>query len=83
MVRDGRNVLGLEYTVIEGDELWTAGDEELIEKGKAELELLGLVDASDVEAGYVVRMPKAYPVYDEGYLAKPAFFGVQDALRRR
>ena len=23
--------------------------------------------ATDVQAGYVVRMPKAYPVYDEGY----------------
>jgi protoporphyrinogen oxidase len=67
MVRDGRNVLGLEYTVIEGDEWWSADDEELIEKGKAELELMGLVDAADVEAGYVVRMPKAYPVYDPDY----------------
>jgi len=29
---------------------------------------LGLVDnASAVETGYVVRMPKAYPVYDEHY----------------
>jgi len=25
------------------------------------------VDADKVEAGYVVRMPKAYPVYDEHY----------------
>ena len=25
--------------------------------------------AADVEAGYVVRMPKAYPVYDEDYRA--------------
>jgi protoporphyrinogen oxidase len=67
MVKDGRNVLGLEYTVDEGDEWWTATDEALVEKGKAELEALGLVDAADVEAGYVVRMPKAYPVYDETY----------------
>ena len=69
MVRDGRNVLGLEYTVKEGDEWWTAADDELIEKGKAELEALGLMQAADVEAGYVVRMPKAYPVYDEDYRA--------------
>ena len=41
MVKDGRNVLGLEYTVHEGDEWWTASDEELVEKGKAELEALG------------------------------------------
>ncbi|MFO7280282.1 MAG: NAD(P)/FAD-dependent oxidoreductase [Thermoanaerobacterales bacterium] len=67
MVRDGRNVLGLEYTVEEGDEWWSAPDEELIERGKRELEQLGLVNARDVEAGYVVRMPKAYPVYDDAY----------------
>ncbi|MBN2623556.1 MAG: NAD(P)/FAD-dependent oxidoreductase [Acidimicrobiales bacterium] len=69
MVAEGRNVLGLEYTVEEGDEWWNASDDELIAKGKAELEALGLVDQSDVEAGYVVRMPKAYPVYDETYQA--------------
>jgi protoporphyrinogen oxidase len=69
MVREGTNVLGLEYTVTEGDEWWTASDEELIEKGKAELEVLGLMRAADVQAGYVVRMPKAYPVYDPTYQA--------------
>jgi protoporphyrinogen oxidase len=67
MVKDGRNVLGLEYTVNEGDDWWTASDDELIERGKAELEALGLMHAADVESGYVVRMPKAYPVYDEAY----------------
>jgi protoporphyrinogen oxidase len=69
MVRDGFNVLGLEYTVNEGDEWWSATDEHLVEVGKRELEQLGLVHAEDVEAGYVVRMPKAYPVYDEDYRA--------------
>jgi len=69
MVKDGRNVLGLEYTAVEGDEWWTASDEDLIERGKAELESLGLMRSADVEAGYVVRMPKAYPTYDEDYKA--------------
>jgi protoporphyrinogen oxidase len=69
LVSEGRNVLGLEYTVEEGDEWWSATDDDLIEKGKAELEALGLVNAADVEAGYVVRMPKAYPVYDDSYQA--------------
>ncbi len=69
MVAEGTNVLGLEYTVTEGDEWWTASDDDLIEKGKAELESLGLMRAADVEAGYVVRMPKAYPVYDPDYQA--------------
>jgi protoporphyrinogen oxidase len=67
LVKDGRNVLGLEYTVLEGDESWTASDEELIERGKRELGLLGLVDPAAVEAGFVVRMPKAYPYYDFVY----------------
>ena len=70
MVAEGYNVLGLEYTVNEGDEWWTASDDDLIEKGKAELEALGLMRAADVEAGYVVRMPKAYPVYDDAYQAQ-------------
>jgi protoporphyrinogen oxidase len=72
LVKDGRNVLGLEYTALEGDEWWTASDEELIETGKRELEALGLMNAADVEAGYVVRMPKAYPTYDEDYQANVA-----------
>jgi protoporphyrinogen oxidase len=59
----------LEYTVDEGDESWSASDEALIEQGKAELGRLGLVDPSHVEAGYVVRMPKAYPYYDTDYKA--------------
>jgi protoporphyrinogen oxidase len=69
LVKDGRNVLGLEYTVEEGDEYWTAPDEVLVEQGKAELGRLGLVDPAQVEAGYVVRMPKAYPYYDIDYAA--------------
>jgi protoporphyrinogen oxidase len=67
LVKDGRNVLGLEYTVHEGDESWSASDEYLVARGIRELETMGLMDAADVEAGYVVRMPKAYPVYDEHY----------------
>jgi protoporphyrinogen oxidase len=67
MVKEGRTCLGLEYFVFEGDELWTMKDEDLIALGKHELDLLGLVDPTRVEAGYVVRMPKAYPTYDEMY----------------
>jgi protoporphyrinogen oxidase len=67
MVKEGRTCLGLEYFVFEGDELWTMKDEDLIALGKHELDLLGLVDPTRVEAGYVVRMPKAYPTYDEAY----------------
>jgi protoporphyrinogen oxidase len=67
LVKEGRTCLGLEFFVNEGDSMWTKPDEDLVEQAKGELERLGLGDASKVEAGYVVRMPKAYPVYDEHY----------------
>ncbi len=69
LVKDGKTCLGLEYFVFEGDEYWTMSDEALVELGKRELNILGLVDPSLVEAGYVVRMPKAYPHYDSDYKA--------------
>jgi protoporphyrinogen oxidase len=67
LVKDGRTCLGLEYFVTEGDELWSMGDDELVELAKRELAELGIVATEYVERGYVVRVPKAYPVYDEDY----------------
>ncbi len=67
LVKDGRNVLGLEYTVLESDNSWNAPDDVLVEQAKQELGYLGLIDPAKVEAGYVVRMPKAYPYYDSDY----------------
>src|SRR4029079_2839639 len=72
LVKEGRTCLGLEFFVFEGDETWNKPDAELIEQGKRELGILNLVDPSKVEAGYVVRMPKAYPFYDEFYKANVA-----------
>jgi protoporphyrinogen oxidase len=72
LVKEGRTCLGLEYFVFEGDETWNKPDAELIEQGKRELGILGLVDPGKVEMGYVVRMPKAYPFYDEHYRANVA-----------
>jgi protoporphyrinogen oxidase len=62
-----KTCLGLEYFCFEGDELWSMTDEELIELGKRELEKLGLIKSLDVEEGKIVRVPKAYPVYDSTY----------------
>lgn len=69
MVPDpNKTCLGLEYFCFEGDGLWTTPDEELVKLGAKELGILGLVDPKDVEDGAVVRMPKAYPVYDSVYV---------------
>ena len=72
LVKEGRTCLGLEFFVFEGDDTWNKPDAELVEQGKRELGILGLVDPAKVEAGYVVRMPKAYPFYDEHYKANVA-----------
>jgi protoporphyrinogen oxidase len=67
LVKDGRTCLGMEFFVFEGDEMWNSRDEDLVALATAELERLGLVKVGAVESGHVVRMPKAYPVYDETY----------------
>ena len=68
MVPDpGKTSLGLEYFVNVGDELWTASDTDLVDLGTQEMATLGLVEPGEVEDGTVVRMPKAYPVYDGHY----------------
>jgi protoporphyrinogen oxidase len=69
LVKDGHTCLGLEYFVFEGDDMWEMADDDLIALGTKELGLLGLAEPGDVEAGYVVRVPKAYPYYDFAYKA--------------
>jgi protoporphyrinogen oxidase len=69
---------GLEYFCFEGDGLWTSSNDDLIELGKKEVEKIGLTKATAVVDGYVVRQPKAYPVYDQFYKARVD--SVRDAL---
>ena len=59
--------LGLEYFCFEGDELWDMDDDALVELASDELEQLGWSTRGTVERGYVVRVPKAYPMYDADY----------------
>ncbi len=68
MVPDpGKTSLGLEYFVQEDDDLWSSADKELIDLGRRECDLLGLARYDEVVDGTVIRMPKAYPVYDGAY----------------
>jgi protoporphyrinogen oxidase len=60
--------LGLEYFVHEGDDLWSMPDDALIALGTRETARLGLVDEARVRDGAVMRVQKAYPVYDGHYL---------------
>jgi protoporphyrinogen oxidase len=68
MVPDpNKTCLGMEYFVFENDELWSSPDEKLIEMAKVEIAKLGLARPEEIEDGTVVRMPKAYPMYDNGW----------------
>jgi len=63
----GRTCLGLEYFCFQGDGLWESSDADLIALATRELEQLGLAPAGLVRDGTVIRMPKAYPIYDGAY----------------
>lgn len=64
MVNDPDTVwLGLEYFCQEGDKLWMTNDNDLIQKGIAELQRMGFCAREDFLDGTVVRMPKTYPAY--------------------
>jgi protoporphyrinogen oxidase len=62
-----RSCVGLEYFCFEGDELWARSDEELVALARSEIDALGLVPAERIARGHVVRVPKAYPIYDAEY----------------
>jgi protoporphyrinogen oxidase len=59
--------VGLEFFCFAGDELWETDDDKLVQLGMRELEQLGLAKASQLEFGFVERVPKAYPMYDPDY----------------
>ncbi|MEP7355922.1 MAG: NAD(P)/FAD-dependent oxidoreductase [Anaerolineales bacterium] len=68
MVPDPKlSALGLEYFCTEGDAMWRMSDADLLELGKREMDLIGLVKANDVVDGTVMRQLKAYPVYNGTY----------------
>lgn len=68
MVPDkSRTCLGLEYFCFENDGLWSMQDNELVELASTELVQIGLAKRDEMEGGVVVRMPKAYPIYDGDY----------------
>jgi protoporphyrinogen oxidase len=68
MVPDpAKTCLGMEYFCTVGDELWTMPDQDLMLLAAREAAAIGLAGEDLVTDGVVVRMPKAYPVYDDAY----------------
>lgn len=65
----GKTSLVLEYFCQQGDEIWNRGRERLAAEAAAELERIGLIRQEWVRDSALVRLPKAYPVYELGYRA--------------
>ncbi len=59
--------LGLEYFCFEGDGIWTSPDKELQALAVKEAAQIGLIKPEEVINAFIVRMPKAYPIYDQHY----------------
>ncbi len=59
--------IGMEYFCFEGDELWNMADDDLVKMATRELQQLKLAKADRVKMGFVVRVHKAYPIYDVEY----------------
>jgi protoporphyrinogen oxidase len=64
---ENKTTLGLEYFCNEGDGFWNMPDEELFKLAAFEIEKIKICKASDIEDHIIVRVPKAYPVYDMEY----------------
>lgn len=59
--------LSLEYFDFVGSNFWKKTEQELLEIGAQELEIIGIAKASEVIDGMVQWSPEAYPIYDENY----------------
>ncbi len=64
---EGKTSLGLEYFCDEGDEFWEMQDEELFRFAATEVEKIKICKGLEIEDYTIVRVPKAYPVYDLEY----------------
>jgi protoporphyrinogen oxidase len=73
--------LGMEYFCSEGDALWNGSDSELFLRARRELEHLGLARGREIIDGSILRVRKAYPVYDASYRkSQEAFRRFQDGI---
>jgi protoporphyrinogen oxidase len=67
MAPEGKTHIVSEYFCFEGDKIWNSTDKELRTTTVGQLEKLGLVRKNEVIGSAVVRVPKAYPVFEVGY----------------
>lgn len=62
-----KTLLVAEHFCFRGDALWSAADTSLAASTVAHLERLGLIRRDEVLDSVVVRIPRAYPMFEVGY----------------
>jgi len=67
MAPAGKTHIVAEYFCFQNEKTWNSSDEELTVLTAKNLEKLGLIRKSEVTDSCVVRVPKAYPVFEVGY----------------
>jgi len=67
MAPEGKTLLVIEYFSFKGDAIWNETDEGLVRKTADHLERLGFIRSAEVCGSSVVRVPKAYPLFEIGY----------------
>lgn len=65
--RPEHTALTLEYFSFTHENFWLQSDEALFEMAKHDIQKIGLAQSTSVLDGMVVRVPEAYPVYDQDY----------------
>jgi protoporphyrinogen oxidase len=67
MAPAGKTLLVAEFFSFAGDRLWSESDERLADVAIGSLEGLGFIKRHEVIGSAVVRVPKAYPLFEVGY----------------
>lgn len=67
MVPPGKSTIVLEYFCFAGDDIWSRSDAALVDLTTTHLERLGFIARREVCDSHVVRVPKAYPLFEVGF----------------
>jgi protoporphyrinogen oxidase len=67
MAPEGKTHIVAEYFCFKNDGIWNSTDEELTSMTVKHLEKLGLISKKDVFDSCIVKVAKAYPVFEVGY----------------
>lgn len=65
--KKSETILCLEYWCYEHDNIWKESNENLISLATNEIIKTKLVKSENVKDGYILRVPKCYPLYKSGY----------------